>query len=533
MCSGWHLSECSIVRVGNDTQLPRRRLALATNPNDSILSQFHALCSDLIDSARQAAPGTSAFDMERAIFKRLLAIGAAAMQAYFEAQAPHFHKQTATDADGRTLRYCGERRGLFYSVFGEIALRRSYYCGERHGFYAMDAALNLPPNGLSDFARMLAEELAVDLSYDKAISYLAKFLRIHPSTRSLQEAIGTDSQDVEAFSEQAPVPAPDAQATIKTVEADGKGIAMVRPPSETAVPTPGQAKGERTREGKTKEATVVSVSTHIPFKRTPEQVRNSLFRNRSCVSDDQICDPREKPTFKRYWATLEGKKKALAQARDWSDKITSDSLADQIALTDGLEALQRAVDEQFPGYVRILDLIHAVQYLWKASDAQFGKNSKKGWTWVFDAVLLMLQGKTDQIITQLDTWVETIPDRHHAKWKPIERSATYFEKNLGAMKYDEYLAKGWPIATGIIEGACRHVVKDRCEQSGMRWTEPGAQGLLNLRCVHQNGDWDAYHAFRMQRRHEHFYGVKLGNTPGVLDTDAFRFSTKQTFAKAA
>ena len=428
---------------------------MATNPNDSILSQsisqFHALCSDLIDSARQAAPGTSAFDMERTIFRRLLMIGAVAMQTYFEAQAPYFHQRAATDAAGRTLRYCGERRGLFYSVFGEIGLRRSYYCGEGQGFYAMDAALNLPPNGLSDFARMLAEELAVDLSYDKAMGYLAKFLQIQPSTRSLQEAIGTDSQDVEAFYEQAMVPPPDAQATIKAVEADGKGIPMVRPtPKKGSIapapiaPAPGQIRGERMREGKTKEATVVSVSTHIPFKRTPEQVRESLFRDRSCirgVKADREIDAREKPTFKRYWATLEGKNRALTQARDWAEQMTSPSLVDHIALTDGLEALQRAVDEQFPDYVRILDLIHAVQYLWKASDAQFGKGNKRGWEWVYDAVLLMLQGKTDQIIAQLDVWGETIPDRHHAKWRPIERSATYFEKNLEAMKYDDYLLR--------------------------------------------------------------------------------------------
>jgi len=76
--------------------------------------------------------------------------------------------------------------------------------------------------------------------------------------------------------------------------------------------------------------------------------------------------------------------------------------------------------------------------------------------------------------------------------KPIERSAGYFEKNIQAMKYDEYLAKGWPIATGIIEGACRHVVKDRCERSGMRWTEQGVEAFLRLRCIHQNGDWEAY-----------------------------------------
>ena len=73
------------------------------------------------------------------------------------------------------------------------------------------------------------------------------------------------------------------------------------------------------------------------------------------------------------------------------------------------------------------------------------------------------------------------------------------------MRYDEYLARGWPIATGVIEGACRHLAKDRCDLSGMRWTLDGAEALLALRCVHDNGDWDAFHAFRRQHRHQQLY----------------------------
>ena len=59
------------------------------------------------------------------------------------------------------------------------------------------------------------------------------------------------------------------------------------------------------------------------------------------------------------------------------------------------------------------------------------------------------------------------------------------------MHYDEYLAKGYPIASGVIEGACRHVVKDRMERTGMGWTVPGAQAMLSLRCLWVGDDWDA------------------------------------------
>jgi len=89
----------------------------------------------------------------------------------------------------------------------------------------------------------------------------------------------------------------------------------------------------------------------------------------------------------------------------------------------------------------------------------------------------------------------------------LTKVAAYLERNAPSMDYAAYLARGWPIATGVIEGACRHLVKDRCELSGMRWTIDGAEALLHLRCVQENGDWDAYHAFRRRQRHLRLYAV--------------------------
>jgi hypothetical protein len=74
------------------------------------------------------------------------------------------------------------------------------------------------------------------------------------------------------------------------------------------------------------------------------------------------------------------------------------------------------------------------------------------------------------------------------------------------MHDDEYLARGWPIGTGVVEGACGHLVKDRMEQSGMRWTKGGAQAVLDLRAVRINGHWDAYWLFHRHQQHQRLYG---------------------------
>jgi hypothetical protein len=524
---------------------------------DEIVSQFKQNCDELLHSVRHATPGTTAYAAEAHIFKEIIKIGALALGAFLAAQAELYHLSTATDSHGRVLDYKDERKGLLYSIFGTIRFFRSYYDSDGHGWFAMDAALNLPPKGQSDFLRKMTEDLAVDTSYRDATTKLAKYFPISISTRALQEEISIDSEDVQAFYAEAPAPPPSVEATILVAEADGKAIAMVKSsltdkdnapvglehpaeaPAQTGSATahlPGLSKGEPKREGKKKDVTVVSISRHIPFKRTPEQVRESLFRDRIPEKDKDAdrsvySDPREKPNFKRTWASINGKVQALAQAVIWAMQACTEYITDFVSLTDGQDGLQRRVDEMFPGYKRVLDLIHAIGYLWKAADAKFGKSDQAGVNWVYDNVLLMLQGKTAAIITELVQWADQMKDS--AICKPIKTSAFYFERNLDAMRYDEYLAKGWPIATGIIEGACRHVVKDRCERSGMRWTMEGVEALLHLRCVYQNGDWDAYHLFRMKQRHERVYGVKAKQNAEMLETDVYKFNVQRLYAEAA
>ena len=82
----------------------------------------------------------------------------------------------------------------------------------------------------------------------------------------------------------------------------------------------------------------------------------------------------------------------------------------------------------------------------------------------------------------------------------LQQIANYFERNLPYMAYDDCLRQGWPIASGVIEGACRHIVKDRMELSGMRWSQNGAEQLLRLRCVHDNGHWDTFWEYRRAQR---------------------------------
>src|SRR5665648_300623 len=85
-----------------------------------------------------------------------------------------------------------------------------------------------------------------------------------------------------------------------------------------------------------------------------------------------------------------------------------------------------------------------------------------------------------------------------SKWEKVEDCLTYFAARADYMKYDEYLSAGYPIGSGVVEGACRHLVKDRLEQTGMRWRIAGAQAILSLRAIYVNDDWEVFHADRIR-----------------------------------
>jgi len=512
---------------------------MVANP-DSIVSRFVKMCCDLMASVRQSAPGTSAYEMETQIFRDVLQLGALLMEAFLQGQAPHYRWGVAHHPNGFDLSYVGERRGLFYSAFGEIRFVRSYYSGDNQGFYPMDAALNLPVKGDSDFLRTMKSDLSLEMSYERATVHVAKYFPVATSTRAVQDAIQTDSMDAEAYYAQAPAPPAVGDATILVVQADGKGVPMVKAALSASSlkqaaaiePKPGLLKGAPQREGKKKEATAISVALHKPFIRTAEQVVAGLFKEHNApdaASETVYSGPRDAPVHKRVWATLDGKASALRQARLWAHQADSDHVQHRVTLTDGLPSLQHSVDREFPECTRVLDLMHALSYLWKAADVRFG-NCKAGKAWVRDSVLLMLRGQVAAVIDEVDNWHS---ETKSAGKLTLKTTVDYFRRNRDAMAYDRYLAKGWPIATGMIEGTCRHIVKDRCERSGMRWTYDGAEAILHLRCINHNGDWEDYHRFRRQQRQAQYYGITPKSGPSLQETHVHLFNASHEYANAA
>ena len=154
--------------------------------------------------------------------------------------------------------------------------------------------------------------------------------------------------------------------------------------------------------------------------------------------------------------------------------------------------------------IDVLDLLHVTPRLWQAAHLFHAVNSRDAEQFVRLRVLRILRGEVSSVIRGLRC-LATNRKLEKTKRKNLETICKYLEKNQHRMRYDEYLARGFPIASGVIEGACRHVVKDRLERTGMTWTISGAQAMLDLRCVHLSDTWDDFTEFRVQRETKRLY----------------------------
>jgi len=157
--------------------------------------------------------------------------------------------------------------------------------------------------------------------------------------------------------------------------------------------------------------------------------------------------------------------------------------------------------------VDILDLMHVIPRLWQSAHVFHAEGSDEAEAFVRERLLRVLEGKAAGVVRGL----RQMATKHRLAGtarKNLRAICDYLEKNLHRMKYDAYLSAGYPIASGVIEGACRHVIKDRMERAGMRWKVPGAQAMLQLRTIHANGDWDRFQDSRIEQETRRLYPNK-------------------------
>jgi hypothetical protein len=411
----------------------------------------------------------------------LLAMGAKLLALFFALRSQALHRQ----GFGEPF-HSFKSRG-YLSVFGKIIYRYPYYWSrDSGGTSPLEEALDLPRHQYSDLLGQMCTSLSVQLPYAKSAAFFKRFFALDLSTRVLSDRVVEQSQDVDRFYEEKAPPKVEEEADILVVQIDGKGVPMRR-----------NAAGEL----KKKEAVVTALYSINPRYRSAEEVVASLF-------DEEKTAPhqRSRPQNKDLFATLDGKEAGFNWLKDQASRRAP--TRHHVALCDGDKALQSGIETHFfgdgisPKYTLILDLMHAMEYLWKAAGAACDWTQQR--SWVRNRTLQLLQGHVDEVIALIERTRDEAKKPEH-KYE-LEKVAGYFRRNQDRMRYDLYLERGWPLATGVIESACGHLVKDRCEGAGMRWNKSGANALLKLRAVSTNEDWESYHHFRRNRTFERRFG---------------------------
>jgi hypothetical protein len=469
---------------------------MSSNP-DEIVAQMQQDFHNLISYVRSAQTRTAS-EVERTLFGRLLALGLQLLRLFFLTRAA-LRPPTPTSLTGTPLPFHDRRSIDYFSVFGKLSFARHYfYASDLGGCCPLDADLSLPARCYSDLLRDWMAYDASDGAYRESSTTIERILGLNLSIQSLERIVADDACDLVAFYEQRPeTTARLPLGSILVAQADGKGVPMVQPPV-TSTPV---RLGKGQKRTKTKEAVVTALYSIAPYVRTPQDVLAALLHEPR-TADQQ----RPRPVQKELRATLDGKAAAVSRLAARAALRDGQHILARVALSDGAEPLQVQLQQQLPNYTLVLDIIHVSDYLWESATALVGEKSAERTPWVRRHLERILSGQTAEVIVALEQEAQA-EERTATQVAVLRKTLGYYRRNLAFMRYDEYLACGWPIGTGVVEGACGHVVKDRMEQAGMRWTKAGAQAMLDLRAVRLTGDWEAYWEFHRHKEHERLYGT--------------------------
>jgi hypothetical protein len=464
--------------------------------------------------------GAAAHTLERSLFEHVLQLGHVLLGLYFELQGNGDLGATLPRADGREVRRLDEPRTRCYlSVFGEHELTRYVYGsreGQRIEYIPLDDRLQLPEAKFSYLVQDWAQSLAVEMSYSQVRQILSNMLNLDIGVSSLERMTNDFAGDAEIYWDQSPA-VPSAKGTFIVATADGKGV-PIRKGSSNA-PIVDHDPGKKPPVDRKKMALLGSVYDSEPNIRTPDLVVETLFgeplrKNEAMAANDPIFAQRPKPLAKAIRA-------CLTHTDDDGNEINARTtifewLAEQVAqrdpssekpvvvIMDGQISLWNDAEKMFGDRprVEVLDLLHATSKLWDAVHICYPKDRELEVMKLF--TYMILEGKIEEVIIWFRHAAETGPFTKK-ECEKLTSICGYFERHQSRMRYDEYLAQGYPIASGVIEGACRHVVKDRLERTGMRWTIQGARNMLNLRCMSINDKWKDYTQLHIDQENKRLY----------------------------
>jgi len=453
--------------------------------------------------------GLQIHQAEENLFRHLLEIGRTALIAYAE------KKGTGKEYFGESLTSHKMENWNYISIFGTIPIPRAYFWEkgmEGGGICPIDKEHNLPDKHYSYLLHQWSQMIAVDSNYDAARENLFTILGINIWSKQSEEMNRKAAGDVAKYYDEKPTQ--QQQEPILVAEIDGKGVVM-RKEKQDKEKRVRLKKGEK--NGIKKMATVTAVFGIDRNVRAVEDIIrtetagvNGKKAGKISVSAPEMympCDDGPTPQNKHLRATLHGKDLAFERLVKEIDRRDPEKKCERIALVDGERGLESKIKEILlgRGFILVLDLYHVMERLWALCYYFCAEGSVEATLWVRKYLKMILEGKTGYFIGAIRQIISK-GDFCKSKRAAIEKMLEYYERRKEYMCYDLCLSKGYPIGSGVIEGACRSFVKDRMELSGMRWSEEGAEAMLELRSIKVNGYWADYWQYFIGKEQKRIYG---------------------------
>lgn len=485
---------------------------------DSLNEAFTLACDQfqgMIDQLRSDAAAQMEHDQVEALIKkdgtevmRLL------LQGHLNERCKREGRKEAVEgADGILRTHCRENceRNLM-TEFGQVVVRRKGYSAKgTKTLFPLDAELNLPQDKYSsELCRLVAQQVA-DSSFDEGVESIRRTTGGKvPKRQTIQQTVKM-SQDFDAFYK---LPGePEKTSDLLVITVDGKGIVMrqedLRPATRKAAEQQKGSHGARLAPGeklnRKRMATVAAVYSLQAQKRTPEQIMGP--------KENKLAPVRARS--KRVWASIEHDSRGVIRAV-FEEALKRDPMQSRhwVVVVDGgeqqlLDILDIAETYQVK-ITLVLDLIHVLEYLWKAAHCFHPVGSNQAEEWVKEKALQVLHGAAQSVAVDLRRSA-TRRQLSQNKRRPVNKCADYLDKYSPMLEYDSFLSDGLPIASGVIEGACRHLIKDRLDRTGARWRMKSAEAIIRIRSLRSSGDFDAYWRFHreqeLQRNHSCHYAA--------------------------
>jgi hypothetical protein len=468
-------------------------------------------------------------DLEREIEKKTRELARRLLQEHLDQRGTGEVAGPVQDATGTTRSETRPHKRTLGSVFGPVKVNRVGYGGVGlESLHPLDSELNLPPERYSHELRRRAAVEASKGSFDDAVESLAQNSGTRVPKRQLEELVVRAATDFESYYQrQSGSGTVSSEGSLLVLSFDGKGVAMLpkdlREATRKAAEKRQRKLGKRLSKGEKRHAkrmaTVAAVYTIAPHVREPEQVARGL----APIHEVEKMK-RPKPEGKRVWASLEKTpEEVIEQAFEEAQRRDPAHEKQWVALVDGNATQLKILPEMAKKYgvdlTVVMDIIHVTEYLWKASTAFHDEASREREKWVGERLSKILHGHSSRVAGGIRRSA-TLRGLDQKAREAVDSCCDYLVNHAPYLRYDRYLALGMPIATGVIEGACRHLVKDRMELTGARWSLAGAEAVLRLRALRSSGDFDEYWEFHEAQEYErnhaaHYAGAQVPKTEKV------------------